>query len=112
MVWAPKKNAPKKVLARLYSYIFHVKNTKIFSRDKYPSPNALKIKYFCTVSYNHWGLLGITKLSNPPLQENSMSQKCLNVVLIRVDFDVIKGSKHTVTLKTKAATGGNNLENV
>ena len=34
------------------------------------------------------------------------------MALIRAAFDVIKGSKDTVTLKTKAATGGNNLEKV
>ena len=60
-----QKNAPKKFLVTLFPYIFHGKTklnivyeylkTKIFSKDKYPSPNALNIKYFWTLRYNHWG---------------------------------------------------------
>ena len=41
-----------------------VNNKNLFKRLKYPSPNALKIKYFGAISYNYWGLFGITKLSN------------------------------------------------
>ena len=42
-----------------------LKNKKLFKRLKYPSTNALNIKYFWTLSYNKWGVWGITKLSNP-----------------------------------------------
>ena len=42
-----------------------LKNKNLFKRHKYPSPNALNIKYFWTLSYNNWGFLSITKLSNP-----------------------------------------------
>ena len=45
----------------VYKYL----KTKLFSRDKYPSPNAFNIKYFWTLSCNHWWVWGITKLSNP-----------------------------------------------
>ena len=51
-----QKNAPKKVLVTLFSFIFHIKTewnvvykylkTKIVSRDKYPSPNVLKSNIF------------------------------------------------------------------
>ena len=34
-----------------------------------------KNKIIWILGYNHWGVLGITKLSNPQLQENSMSKK-------------------------------------
>ena len=34
-------------------------------RHKHPFPNALNIKYFWTLGYNHWCFLGITKLFNP-----------------------------------------------
>ena len=73
-----QKNAPKKVLVALFSYIFHVK-TK--SNIAYPSPNALNIKYFWTLSYNHWEFLSITKLSNPYFKENGMPKKCLDAAL-------------------------------
>ena len=69
-----KKCAQNKFLETLFPCIFHVKTklnivfeylkTKIFSRDTNISPNALDIKYFWTLSYNHWGFFGITKLSN------------------------------------------------
>ena len=32
-----------------------LKNKNLFKRHKYPSPNALNIKYFWTLSYYHWG---------------------------------------------------------
>ena len=60
-----QKNTPKKVLATLFPFVFHVKTklnivygdlkTKIFSRSLLA----------WTLSYSHWGFLGITKLSNP-----------------------------------------------
>ena len=34
-----------------------LKNKNLFKRHKYPSPNALNIKYFWTLSYNHWAFL-------------------------------------------------------
>ena len=89
-----QKNVPKKVLVTFFPYIFHIKTrwnivykclkTFLFKRHKYPSPNALNIKYFWTLSYNHWEFLGITKLSNPWLQENGMPPKCLNLALPRI----------------------------
>ena len=42
-----------------------LKNESLFKRHKYPSSNSLNIKYFWTLSYNHWGFLCTTKLSNP-----------------------------------------------
>ena len=55
-----QKNAPKKVLVPLFPYIFHVKTKwnivyeylkkNIFKRHEYPSPKALNIKYFSTLS--------------------------------------------------------------
>ena len=42
-----------------------LKNKNLFKRHKYPSPNALNIKYFWTLSDNHWVCWGITKLSDP-----------------------------------------------
>ena len=51
-------------------------------RQKYPSPNALSIKYFWTPSYNHWVVLGITELSNPQLHESGMSKKGMEATLI------------------------------
>ena len=59
-----------------------LKSKNIFNRHKYPFPNALNIKYFWTHSCNHWGFWGITKLSNPELQENGMPKKCLDAVLL------------------------------
>ena len=37
-----------------------LKNKNLIKRHKHPSPDALSIKYFWTLSYNHWELLGIT----------------------------------------------------
>ena len=58
------------------------KNKNIFKRHIYPFPNALNIKYFWTLSYNHWEFLGITKLSNPSLQEKGMPKKRLGAALL------------------------------
>ena len=58
-----------------------LKNKNIFNRHKYPFPNALNIKYFWTLSYNHWGIWGITKLFNPYLKENSTPKKPLDAAL-------------------------------
>ena len=49
-----------------------LKNENLFKRHTYPSQNALNIKQFQKLSYDHWGFSGITKLSNPYLQENGM----------------------------------------
>ena len=46
----------------VYKYL---RNKTFFKRLKYPSPNALNIRYFWTLSYNYWGFGGITKLYNP-----------------------------------------------
>ena len=43
----------------------NTKNKNLFKRHKYTSPNALNIKYFWIISYNHWEVFGIIKLSNP-----------------------------------------------
>ena len=59
-----------------------LKNKKLFKRLKYPSTNALNIKYFWTLSYNKWGVWGITKLSNPELQQNGMPKKRLDAALV------------------------------
>ena len=58
-----------------------LKNKNLFKRHKYPFTNALNIKYFGNLSYNHCGALDITKLSNPSLQEDSMPKKLLDVAL-------------------------------
>ena len=70
-----QKKMLKKVLLTLFPYISYIKTernmvyryleTKIFSREKYPSSNAINIKQFLTLSYNDWRFLGITKLFNP-----------------------------------------------
>ena len=73
----PKKYV-ENVLVTFFPYIFHVKtkwniviyeylNTHLFKKHKYPSPNALNIKYSWTLNYNHWVFLSITKLSNRKL---------------------------------------------
>ena len=59
-----------------------LKNKNLFKRHKYPSPNASNIKYFWTLSYNHWRFFGITKLSNSLLQEKGMSLKRLYAALV------------------------------
>ena len=63
---APKKYVQKSSCYS-FSHMFDVKTklnivyenlkTKIFSRDTYYSPDALNIKYFWTLSYNHWVFL-------------------------------------------------------
>ena len=70
-----QKNAPKKFLVTFSIYIScknYVKYSwqilkiiNLFKRHKYPSPNALNIKYFWKLSYNHWGFFCITKLPSP-----------------------------------------------
>ena len=78
-VWAPQKSS----CDTFAIYIFHLKtkwnnslrklkNKNILKRHIYPSPNALNIKYFWTLIYKNWVFWGITKLSNPYLQENGM----------------------------------------
>ena len=47
-----------------------LKNKNLFKRLKYPSPNALNIKYFSTLSYNYWEFL-----------ENGMPKKRLDTAL-------------------------------
>ena len=67
-VWVPPKNAfPCMFHVKTKWNIVHkyLKNKNVFKRLKYPSPNALNIRYFWTLSYNYWGFGSITKLSNP-----------------------------------------------
>ena len=74
-VWAPKKGAQISSFNTFSIYISCrnwmkyslqiLKNKNIFKRHKYPFPNVWDIKYFWTLSYNHWGSWGITELSNP-----------------------------------------------
>ena len=59
-----------------------LKNKNLLKKHKYLFPNALNMKYFWTLSYNHWGFFDITKLSNPQLQEKVMPKKRLDVALI------------------------------
>ena len=59
-----------------------IKNKNLFKRHKYPSLNALSIKYFQTLSYNHWGFFGITKLSNPHFQEKVCPKKRMDAALV------------------------------
>ena len=40
-----------------------------------------KYQIFLDPSYNNWGVLGITKLSDPYLQENVILKKCLDAAL-------------------------------
>ena len=63
-----------------------LKNKNFFMRHKYPSPNVLNIKYFWTLSYSHWGLLDITKLSNSELQENGMTKNRLDAALLSIFY--------------------------
>ena len=58
-----------------------LKNKNLFKRHKYPSSNALIIRYFWTLSYNHWGFLSIFKLSNPYFQKKGMPRKHLDAAL-------------------------------
>ena len=46
-----------------------LKNKNLFKRHKNPSPNALKIKYFWTLSYNHWVFFGIAGNSKRTINE-------------------------------------------
>ena len=65
IVWAPKKMHPKSscnffsIYVSCLNYMKYsiriVKNKNLFKRHKYPSPNAFSIKYFWTLSCNHWG---------------------------------------------------------
>ena len=71
----PKKCSQKSSYNTFTIYISHkslmkynlqiLKNKTLFKRHKYSSPNALNIKSFWTINCNHWGVFGITKLSNP-----------------------------------------------
>ena len=71
-----------------------LKNKNLFNRRKYPSQNALNIKYFWPLSYNHWGFLGgITELSNPQLQENCMPKKRLDAALSMGALNCTNGVK-------------------
>ena len=55
-----------------------LKNKTFFKKHNYLYPNALKIKYFWNLSYNHWGFWDITKPSNPKLEENGMPKESLD----------------------------------
>ena len=65
IVWTPKKMHPKSscnlfsIHISCLNYMKYsiriVKNKNLFKRHKYPSPNAFSIKYFWTLSCNHWG---------------------------------------------------------
>ena len=54
---------------------FLVEKKNLFKRLKYPSLNALNIKYFWTLSYNYWSFLGITKLSKSLTSKKRYAQK-------------------------------------
>ena len=63
-------------------YSLQILKNKSFSGDtNILPPNALNIKYFWTLYYKHWEFWGITKLSNPKLQENGMPKKHLDAAL-------------------------------
>ena len=87
-----KKVRPKSSFEEtLFLYIFHVKTksnivyeylrTKIFSRDTNILPQTHWISYFWTLSYNHWGVLSITKLSNPNFKKTVCPKKRLDAAL-------------------------------
>ena len=59
-----------------------LENKNLFKRHNYPSPNTLNIKYFWTISYNHWGVLSITYLSNPEDRESCMPKKHQDAALM------------------------------
>ena len=48
-----------------------------------PSPNALNIKYFGTLSHNHWGFLGIIK------QYTQKTSGCGTAGILKGDFSQI-----------------------
>ena len=66
MVWVQKKCALKSSSDTFSIYISRkismkhslriLKNKNLFKRHNYPSPNALNIKHFWTICYNHWGV--------------------------------------------------------
>ena len=62
-----------------------LKNKNLFKRQKFPSPNAMNIKYFCTLSYNHWGFLSNTELSNGLFQKKNKEGR-LRTYLLPLDF--------------------------
>ena len=49
-----------------------------------------KNKIIWILGYNHWGVLGITKQSNPQLQENGMSKKHLDMALQEAAWKKLK----------------------
>ena len=59
-----------------------LENKNLFKRHKYPSPDALNIKYFWTLSYKHWGFL--VSLNYPILnfKKKVCPQKRLDAALV------------------------------
>ena len=93
-VCVPKKNVPKKILLILFPYIFRVKfkwnivyeylqtkfslrNTNIFPKMHWTS-NIFGLSATTIVEF---GYMGISKLSNPWLQENGIPKKRLDGAL-------------------------------
>ena len=62
-------------------YSLQMLKTLLFKRHKYPSPNALNIKYFWTLSYNHWAFLGITKYQIHNFKKTVCPPKSLDLAL-------------------------------
>ena len=58
-----------------------LKNKNIF-KTQISLPKSNEHQIIWKLSYNHWGFLGIAKLSNPKLQENLMSKKRLDAALL------------------------------
>ena len=74
-----KKKVPKKVIVSLFPYISR-KNWMKYSLQISFS-KCIEHQKFWKLSYNYWGFLGVTTLSNPWLQENGMAKKRLDMVL-------------------------------
>ena len=72
-----------------------LKNKIFIKIHKYPSPNASNFKYFWTLSYNHQGILGITKLSSLTsrkryAQKTSGCGTGISVYLVNIQFFKVK----------------------
>ena len=112
-----QKNPPKKILATLFPYIFHIKTkwnivykylkTEIFSRDTNILPQMHGIsKYLWTLSYCHWGFW--VSLSYPIL--NLKKTVCPKDVWMQHCTKTQKDLKLSEATYSKEETNWNNLQ--
>ena len=89
----------------------YLKNKHFFKRPKYPSPNALNIRYFWTLTYNYWGfevslsyrILNFKKMVCP---KNVWMRHCRKTLISQVLHEHFIQEQEIAIRRLEAATRG------